>query len=115
MTGVAMRKFLHPLVVAGSACALLASCVTTRLTPDASRVRVTGNSAVVSGCEYLGDVKASDRMNGGLVGQDAAEENTDRRMRNAAAAMGGNVVHLQRERADYFGASARGEVYRCPP
>jgi hypothetical protein len=91
----------------------LSGCVTTRVQPGAESVRVTTNADVVQGCEYLGAVKASDRMNGGLIGQDAAEENVDRRLKNKTHAMGGNVVHVQRGGAVYAGASMRGEAYRC--
>lgn len=91
-----------------------AACVTTSLTPAGQKVRVTGDPGVIRGCEYVGDVQASDRMNGGAFGQDAAEENTYRRIKNKAAALGGNVVLLNRGNTNFQGSSARGEVYRCP-
>lgn len=93
---------------------LLSACVTTQLKPGADQVRVTTNAETVRGCESLGNIKASDRMNGGVFGQDAAEENTDRRLRNQAVALGGNVVFLDRASTGIDGSSARGEVYRCP-
>jgi Domain of unknown function (DUF4156) len=89
------------------------ACVTTQLTPAAQKVRVTTNVEVVRGCKFVGEVKASDRMNGGMFGQDAAEENTYRRLKNRAAQIGGNVVLLNRASTGYSGATARGEVYRC--
>jgi len=92
---------------------MLAACVTTELTQDAKSVRITSNADVVHECSYLGEAKASDRLNGGLLGQGAAEENTDRKLKNAAAEKGGNVVLLGDSRADFTGASARGEIYRC--
>ena len=52
-------------------------------------------------------------MNGGLVGVDAAEENTHRRLKNSAFEMGANVVHIMRADASALGASARGEAYHC--
>jgi hypothetical protein len=92
----------------------LTSCVTTTLTPSGERVRVTTNTETVRGCDFVGEVKASDRMNGGALGQDAAEENTYRRLRNDAAAMGGNIVLLNRASTGRNGSTARGEVFRCP-
>jgi hypothetical protein len=92
---------------------LLAGCVTTTLQPGAAAVRVTTNPDVIASCSYVGQVKASDRMNGGLLGQDAAEENTHRRLQNRAHAMGGNAVFVNSSAADLSGARARGEVYSC--
>jgi hypothetical protein len=100
-------------VVAVAALLALAGCVTTELSPRARLVRVTSSGAVVRDCKFIGDVQASDRMNGGWLGMDAAEENTERRMKNRAAAMGGNVILLNRTDKGYFGAGARGEVYDC--
>lgn len=91
---------------------LLSGCVTTKLAPGADAVRVTSNGETVKDCKFLGEIKASDRMNGGF-GQGAAEENTDRRLKNQAIEMGGNVVLLNRANTSYFGSSARGEVYAC--
>ena len=90
------------------------SCVTTTLTPAGQKVRVTTNAEAVRGCEFLGEAKASDRMNGGAFGQDAAEENTYRRLKNHAAEMGGNTVLMNRAHTGLHGSSARGEVFRCP-
>lgn len=95
------------------ACFALASCVTTKLTTAGDDVRVTKNPEVVRGCEYIGNATASDRMNGGIAGKDAARENTDRRLRNKAAEMGGDTVHLMSDDYGWSGAAARGEVYRC--
>lgn len=92
---------------------MLASCVTTKLTERGEQVRVTTNNEVVRGCKYIGEVKASDRMNGGAFGQDAAEENTDRRIKNAAAEKGADTVLLSRADKSGLGASARGEAYFC--
>lgn len=91
----------------------ISGCVTTQLKPGAESVRITSNPEVVRGCKVIGEVRAADRMNGGMVGQDAAEENTYRRLRNAAVDMGANVVYLERAGTGYYGASARGEAYIC--
>lgn len=99
-------------IVAFSLCLLLAGCVTTKLVPGADSIRVTSNGETVKGCKFIGEIKASDRMNGGF-GQGAAEENTDRRLKNQALEMGGNVILLNRSNTSYYGSSARGELYSC--
>lgn len=91
----------------------LAGCVYTKLHPGADAVRVTANSAAVEGCELLGEVKGADFLNGGIGGKSAGQENTDRRLKNKALALGGNVVHIRDEESNYYGTTARGEVYRC--
>ena len=93
--------------------ALLPACVTTTLKDGAEAVRVTDNVDAVKGCKYLGEVVASDRMNGGLLGMDAAEENTYRRLKNRALELGANTVHVQRASTSPVGAKARGEAYQC--
>lgn len=93
----------------------LASCVTTKLNERSASVQITANAEAVRGCRYVGEVHAADRMNGGLFGQDAAEENTYRRMRNQAAELGASIVLLHRAETGYNGASARGEAYACKP
>lgn len=95
------------------AAAMLSACVTTTLKQGAEGVRVTDNEDVVKGCKYIGEATASDRMNGGLLGMDAAEENTYRRLKNRVFEMGGDTVHLQRASTSQLGASVRGEAYKC--
>ena len=97
-----------------AASVILTGC-TTAYTVGAESVRVTANDAVVKGCRYIGEAKGRDRMNGGMFGMDKAEENSHRRLKNAAFQMGGTTVHLQKADWGSFGASARGEVYDCPP
>lgn len=101
-------------ILAIGAVLLLAGCVTTKVTPEGEGVRVTTNPEAIKGCRYVGDIQASDRMNGGAFGQDAAEENTFRRVKNATAAMGGNVAFLQHSDVSVYGASKRAEAYNCP-
>jgi len=92
----------------------VAACVTTKLTPAAERVRVTSNAAALKDCKLVGNVDASDRMNGGMMGQMAAEENTSRRLRNKAADMGANTVLLVSSTTGMSGSRSRAEVYSCP-
>ena len=93
---------------------MLAACVTTRLTPEGQQVRVTTNQDAVKGCTLIGNVESSDKMNGGMVGQMAAEENANRRLKNDAAKMGANVVLFTNSTTGMSGSRVRGEAYRCP-
>lgn len=91
----------------------LAACVTTRLTPEAEKVRVTTNQEAVKGCKLVGPVESSDKMNGGMIGQVAAEENANRRIRNDAAKLGANVVLFVNSTTGMSGSRVRGEAYAC--
>jgi hypothetical protein len=53
-------------------------------------------------------------MNGGFVGQGAAEENAERRLRNAAAERGANIILMTKEATSLLGSRQQGEAYRCP-
>ena len=92
---------------------LLTACVTVKLSPEGSQIRLTSNSNVVNGCSYIGQVQGTDHMNGGLAGQGAAEENAMREIRNRAAEMGANTVHLVTSTTGFSGAAVRGEAYKC--
>lgn len=91
----------------------LSGCVTTDLTPDAEKVRITSNPDVVRGCKFVGEVTGADRMNGGTMGQGAAEENANRRLRNNAAAMGADTVFIGASTTNTSGSVQRGEAYQC--
>lgn len=91
----------------------VAACVTTNLTPAGSKVRLTSNPDVVKPCKFLGEVKGADRMNGGMMGQGAAEENANRRLRNNAAAMGADTVFVGTSTTGFSGSVQRGEAYIC--
>lgn len=84
------------------------------VTPAGQKVRVTANPEVVRGCKYIGEVKGSDRMWGGLAGQGIAEDNAVIRLKNKDAAMGGNVVLMTVASTNTSGSSQRGEAHFCP-
>jgi hypothetical protein len=90
-----------------------AGCVTTTLTPAAVALRVTSNPEAVKGCAYLGPVEGKDTINGGMLGQGAAEENALRKLRNAAAKMGATTVFLAMQGTKFSGSHQRGEAYKC--
>jgi len=103
---------MRTIIIATLAVAL-SGCIYTKLHPGAEAVRVTANANAVEGCELLGEVKGADFLNGGIAGASAGQENTDRRLKNKGLALGGNVVHIRDEDSNYYGTSARGDVYRC--
>jgi len=76
-------------------------------------VRLTSNAEVVRNCKYIGQVKGSDHMNGGLSGQGAAEENAMREIRNSAAEMRANTVHILNVTTGTSGSAVRCEAYHC--
>lgn len=92
---------------------VLTGCATARLTPAGESVRVTANPEAVRGCELLGEVSGEDRVNGGMLGQGAAEENALVRLRNAAAELGADVVLMVMGTTNMSGSSQRGEAYSC--
>jgi uncharacterized protein YbjQ (UPF0145 family) len=92
---------------------ILSACVTTDLTPAGQTVRITSNPDVVRPCKFIGEVTGADRMNGGTMGQGAAEENANRRLRNNAAAMGANTVFVGVSTTNTSGSVQRGEAYQC--
>lgn len=91
----------------------LLSCVTTKVNPAGQTVRMTSNPEIVRGCSYLGEVVGKDRLNGGMLGQGAAEENATRRIKNKAATMGADTVFISTSHTGFSGSTIRGEAYRC--
>lgn len=92
---------------------LLTGCVTRGLSQEAQSVFVTTDFRQVEGCESLGMVAANDRMNGGFLGQGAAQENAERGLRNLAAQRGATVVLLKSENTGFTGSKQQGEAFRC--
>ncbi|MEA2328189.1 MAG: hypothetical protein QOE68_3148 [Thermoanaerobaculia bacterium] len=105
-----MRKLIT--LAVGVSLALAVGCITTSLTPEGAKVRVTSNPEAVKGCTSLGEVTGNDHMNGG-VASGMAEEQAHRRLMNAAAEKGGNVVLVTSSSTGHNGSSQRGEAYRC--
>jgi Domain of unknown function (DUF4156) len=104
-------------MIGGACLALLASlaaCTRIVLTPEEDAVRVTANAETVKGCKLLGEVEGSDLMNGGMIGQSAAENNAYKFLKRNARTMGANAVLLSTESTTMSGARKRGEAYSCP-
>jgi uncharacterized protein YbjQ (UPF0145 family) len=92
---------------------LSAACVTTALTPEGAKVRVTSNPEAVHGCTLVGEVKGADHMNGGMMGQGAAQETAMRELKNRAAAMGADTVLMVTSTTNTSSSVQLGEGYRC--
>jgi len=92
---------------------LTTACVTTQLTPEGAKVRVTSNPEAVKGCTLIGEVKGADHMNGGTMGQGFAQETAMRELKNRAAAAGANVVLMVTSTTNTSGSVQLGEGYRC--
>ena len=93
---------------------LLVGCVRVALEPGAEAVRVTASQQAIKDCKSLGLVKGADRLQGGVIGQSAAEDNALTRVRNHAHEMGANTVLLISTNAGSSGSSAEGEAFVCP-
>ncbi|HEV7488240.1 MAG TPA: DUF4156 domain-containing protein [Thermoanaerobaculia bacterium] len=89
------------------------ACITTQLTPEGMKVRVTSNPEAVHGCTLIGEVKGADHLNGGIMGQGAAQETAMRELKNRAAAAGANVVLMVTSTTNTSGSVQLGEGYRC--
>ena len=87
------------------------SCAATA-SQESARVRVTGNSDVVRGCEFIGNAKVRSILGGSTAA--AAEDELVAKLRNEAAGMGGNVVYMPSTNTQSAVATGRAEIYRCP-
>jgi hypothetical protein len=74
----------------------------TTLSPDAASVRLTRNPQDVAGCRVVGQVS-------GMTGNQALP-GTTKRIKNAAAALGADVVFLT-----LSVSNGEGTAYRCKP
>lgn len=108
-----MKRSKHTVIVMAITVMQISGCVTTRLNEGAAAVRVTSNSDVVKDCAYIGFVEGKDHLNGGMLGQGAAEENALRRIRNEAQALGADTIDLSMKSTGFSGSALRGEAYSC--
>jgi hypothetical protein len=83
---------------------LLIACSAREIKPGAQKVRITTKEPS-SSCEYLGEVTGS--QGGSFTGKFTSNEDLEtgarNDLKNKAAAMGGNVVHLLANRAGETG------------
>jgi hypothetical protein len=105
MTTPRVAALLFVLAVSG--------CTRIVLAPEEEAVRVTSNPEAVKGCKLLGEVEGSDLMNGGMIGQAAAEDNAYKFLKRNAHNLGANTVLLSTQSTTTSGARKRGEAYQC--
>lgn len=104
MTGISFAALI------GLAGISVVSCVS--LTPAGERVRITSNPEVVRGCAYLGEAKATTQLGHAFGG--VGTDDSERKLKNKVAEMGGNVVMIRRQDHNFAGsARSVGEVYKC--
>jgi hypothetical protein len=106
-----LRLFVCCLILAvGTGCAVIGNPFgSVELTPAGSAVRMRSNAADVAQCKFLGEVKGVDDVN---IATDVREENAIKSLKNATAAMGGNVVLIIS--TSNLGSRQHGEAYHCP-
>lgn len=91
---------------------LIGGCGTPTLSPEAVAVRITANPEAVRGCTLMGEVRGKSNW-GGLLYQKAGEERARGGLRNAAVALGANVVLIETALTGFSGSKIRGEAYWC--
>ncbi|WP_193227617.1 hypothetical protein [Aureimonas psammosilenae] len=92
--------------------AALTGCQTA--TPESANIVTTGNPELVRGCKFLGQETGKQYLIGGVVLMGAAQEDANRRLKNAAAAKGATHLLTTNQQMGMGGASATGDLYRCP-
>ncbi|MEX0879156.1 MAG: hypothetical protein WEB59_08950 [Thermoanaerobaculia bacterium] len=86
----------------GTGCATGSLAVSNTLfTDEAKAVRVTQNPVAIKDCTYVGDVNETN---------DWGEAYTDKKIRVAVVALGGNTVFM----SSPMGWNYHGEAYACP-
>lgn len=103
----------------------LTACAATKLTPQASLVRLTHVEPSAEKCQFLGDITGN--QENVFASSRDLETGARHDLKNQAHAMGGNVVYLLTQRAaqsgillDDYGSTDQasvtltGNVYRCP-
>ena len=111
---------------AGIALCVLAGCAATPLTHDAAPIRLT-NAEPGKECRYLGEVtgRQGDWWTGPFTSNANLEEGARNDLKNKAAALGANVVHLVTSQSGVSAAGSGGgsettvvtyvgAAYRCP-
>jgi hypothetical protein len=103
------------LVLSFTLASALASCAAVQLDPGAEKIRLTNQEP--KGCTYLGEVVGTqgNSLTAGGTSNENLAVGVSNSMKNKAAAMGGNVIHVLATSLDpVAGATGQGVVYRCP-
>lgn len=91
----------------------LAACHNVKLTPQADAVRVIRDASQVTRCRFVDDVVSSDRLSGGLINREKAEENAYKILKQKTAKLGANTVLLSTATSGYQGAGMKGKAFAC--
>ena len=91
----------------------LAGCHRVSLSPQEEAVRVIRDASQVSRCRFVNDVESSDRITGGLVNRDKAEENAYKILKQKTAKLGANTVLVAAASSGYTGSAMKGKAYSC--
>ncbi len=91
----------------------IAACHNVNLSPEAKAVRVIRDASQVRSCRFVSDVESSDRLSGGLVNRDKAEENAYKILKEKTAKLGANTVLISSATSNYRGAGMQGKAYAC--
>ena len=108
----ALTRSRHTLTITIAALAL-AACHNVKLTPEAEAVRVLREPSQVSRCRFVDDVVSSDRLSGGLINREKAEENAYKILKQKTAKLGANTVLISKSTSGYQGAGMKGKAYSC--
>lgn len=91
----------------------VAGCHRVSLSPQEEAVRVIRDASQVSRCRFISDVESSDRITGGLVNRDKAEENAYKILKQKTAKLGANTVLVAAAASGYMGSAMKGKAYSC--
>jgi Domain of unknown function (DUF4156) len=92
---------------------VVAGCHRVSLSPAEEAVRVIRDAGQVSRCRFVKDVESSDRLSGGLVNREKAEENAYKILKQKTAKLGANTVLIATTSSGYAGAGMKGKAYAC--
>lgn len=91
----------------------LSACHNVKLTPEAQAVRVLRDRTQVSRCRFISDVESSDRLSGGMINREKAEDNAYKILKQKSAQLGANTVLVSTSTSGYQGAGMKGKAYAC--
>lgn len=91
----------------------VAGCHRVSLSQQEEAVRVIRDASQVSRCRFVRDVESSDRITGGLVNRDKAEENAYKILKQKTAKLGANTVLVAAASSGYTGSAMKGKAYSC--
>ena len=103
---VALRAFLLGTVTLGA-------CHRVNLSPEEDSVRVLRDPNQVTRCRFVKEVSSSDRLTGGIVNREKAEENAYKILKQKTARLGANTVLVDRSYSGMAGTAMKGKAFAC--